>query len=62
MGEICGSDGGGGSGGGGTDPPLAITEWVSMITLLTLDIRANTAESLITVVSMFSFASFKAKY
>ena len=42
-------------------PPLAITVWVPMMTLLTLDMMANTAESLITVVSMLARARLMAK-
>lgn len=37
-------------------PPLAITVWVPIMTLLTLDMMANTAESLMTVVSMLARA------
>ena len=45
---------------GFSHPPLAITVWVLTMTLFTLDITANTAESVMTVVSMLAFAKLAA--
>lgn len=38
-----------------TYPPFAMTVWVPIMTLFTLAMMANIAESVITVVSMFPF-------
>ena len=43
-----------------TNPPFAMTVCVPIITLLTRDIIANTAESLMTVVSISAFAKLTA--